>query len=107
MNYSGDLVLVKAKITFKSAEEGGKTLPIRNGYRPNHFFENPALNKMPASFVGDVYFQNDQPVLPGTTTIATIRFLNEPEIKKYLVIGQQWFINEGRRNVATAEIVEM
>jgi hypothetical protein len=105
MSHTSSLIIVKAKFTFKSAEEGGRTLPFRDGYRPNHFFVWPVFNEIPTSFVGDIYFEDGLPASPGETKFGIVRFLNVPGIFKYLNIGQQWFINEGSRNVATAEIV--
>jgi hypothetical protein len=36
-----DLIIVKAKITMKTTEEGGRQFGIKSGYRPNHVFEMP------------------------------------------------------------------
>ena len=36
-------IVIKAKITFKSTEEGGRKTGIKSGYRPNHAFENQSI----------------------------------------------------------------
>lgn len=34
-----DLIIVKAKVTMKTTEEGGRKFGFKSGYRPNHVFE--------------------------------------------------------------------
>jgi len=36
-----NLIIVKAKITMKTTEEGGRQSGFTSGYRPNHVFELP------------------------------------------------------------------
>ena len=102
-----DLIVVKAKITMKATEEGGKHSGITSGYRPNHVFELPQdLNNI-CAYIGDIQLGNQELINPGETKIATVRFLKMPKVEEYIKVGQKWIINEGRRTVGFGEIISI
>jgi translation elongation factor EF-Tu-like GTPase len=102
-----NLIIVKARISMKKTEEGGRQSGFKAGYRPNHVFEMPEdLNKL-ITYVGDIHFEDQELIQPGETKLVTVRFLKQPAIEKYMKIGQQWFINEGARTLGFGEIVKV
>jgi translation elongation factor EF-Tu-like GTPase len=101
-----DLVIVKAKITMKTTEEGGRQSGFKSGYRPNHVFEIPNNLKNLRTYIGDIQFDDQDLIEPGETKIVTVRFLKVPEIEKYILVGQKWFINEAARTLGIGEILE-
>lgn len=101
-----DLIIVKAKITMKTTEEGGRQSGFKSGYRPNHVFEIPDNMKSLRTYIGDIQFDDQDLIEPGETKIVTVRFLKVPEIEKYITVGQKWFINEAVRTLGIGEILE-
>lgn len=101
-----DLIIVKAKITMKMTEEGGRQSGFKSGYRPNHVFEMPDNLKNLRTYIGDIQFDDQDLIEPGETKIVTVRFLKVPEIEKYIMVGQKWFINEAARTLGVGEILE-
>lgn len=104
---TNEMIIVKAKITLKTTEEGGRQTGFKSGFRPNHVFEMPEKGKSLRAYIGDIVFDDQELILPGETTIVTVRFMNVPEIEKYISVGQTWFINEGARTIAMGEILEL
>jgi len=101
------LIVVKASITLKTTEEGGRHAGIKSGCRPNHFFENPGNLNYPSAYIGDIQFDDQVTLEPGETKTVTVRFIKVPAIEKYIVVGQKWFINEGGRTIGVGEILEI
>jgi len=102
-----DLIIVKAKITMKTTEDGGRISGFKSGYRPNHVFELPDNFKNLRTYIGDIRFDDQELIEPGETKIVTVRFLKNPEIEKYINVGQKWFINEAARTLGFGEILEI
>lgn len=104
---TNDLIIVKAKIYFRTATEGGRTTGIKSGYRPNHTFEQPTNFRDIQTFIGDIQFDDQEFIEPGETKIVIVRFLKMPQVEKYIKVGQKWFIYEVPRLVAEGEIIEV
>ncbi len=102
-----NLIIVKAKITIKTAEAGGRKSGFFSGYRPDHVFEMPANKVFLQSFMGDIQFSEQDLIMPGEIKIVTIRFLRRAEIEKYMQVGQTWFIMEGVKIIGFGEILEV
>lgn len=103
----GNLIIVKAKITMKSTEEGGRQFGFKSGYRPDHVFELPDDFKKLKTYAGDIQFDDQALIQPGETKVVTVRFLKVPEVEKYMNVGQKWFINEAESTLGFGEIVEI
>jgi translation elongation factor EF-Tu-like GTPase len=103
----GDLIIVKAEITLKKTEDGGRIYGIKSGYRPNHVFELTNDLKNLKTYIGDIQFDNQETIEPGETKIVTVRFLRMSQIEKYIKIGQKWFINEAARTLGFGEILQI
>lgn len=96
--------IVKARIRLKPTNEGGRKTGIKSGYRPNHVFEYKNGN-MVSAYMGDVIFDEQEWIEPGEEKVVTIRFMSGQAIKDFLTVGRIWWIHEGNRLVAEAEIV--
>lgn len=102
-----DLIIIKASISMKKTEDGGRKSRFLSGYRPNHVFEMPAdLSKL-KTYIGDIQFEGQELFYPGETKIITVRFLRQPAVEKYIRVGQKWFINEGTRTLGFGEVLEI
>jgi hypothetical protein len=104
---SNELIIVSAKVIFITTGEGGKSNPIRSGYRPNHTFEKLVNNKSTSFYIGEVQFSEKEFIYPGETSIVTVIFLKAGDIEKYLAPGHQWYLYEGHRLVAEGEILQL
>ena len=68
-----DLIIVKAKITMKTTEEGGRQSGFKSGYRPNHVFEMPDYLKNLITYISDIQFNDQDLIEPGETKIVLRR----------------------------------
>jgi len=102
-----DLIIVKAKITMKTTEEGGRKSGFKSGYRPNHVFEFPNDLRNLKTYIGDIQFDDQELVEPGETKVVTVRFLKVPQIEKLINVGRKWFINEAAQTLGYGEILEI
>jgi len=96
---------VKAKLTMKKSEVGGRSSGFFSGYRPNHVFEYKDNGQLLMTFIGEIIFEGQNTIEPGETTEVTVRFLLEQPIEKYLDKGRKWWIHEGSRVVGEAEVI--
>jgi translation elongation factor EF-Tu-like GTPase len=103
---TNDLIIVKAKITMKPTEEGGRQSGFKSGYRPNHVFELPDDLRNLKAYIGDIQFAGQELIEPGETKIVTVRFLKIADIDNYITVGRKWFINEAAKTVGFGEILE-
>ena len=101
-----DLIIVKAIITMKRTDEGGRKFGFKSGYRPNHVFELPNNLKNLKTYIGDIQFTDQELIEPGETKVVTVRFLKMPQLEKYIKVGQKWLINEAARTLGFGEILE-
>lgn len=102
-----ELIIIKAKVTFKTPEEGGKSNPITTGYRPNHAFEKPIDIRNIKTYIGEIQFFDQKFLYPGESKIVTVVFSKFGDITKYLIVGRKWFIYEVPRLVAEGEILQV
>lgn len=105
MKSEPDFVIVKARLSMKRIEDGGRETGIISGYRPNHVFEY-TNGQLINTFVGDIKFDGNT-IDPGEQSVVTVRFLRSQPIEKYISIGRRWWIHEGPRVVGEAEILEI
>lgn len=102
---SKDLIVVSAKLIFRATTEGGKSNPIRSGYRPNHSFEKLENNIDRVFYIGEVQFGDKEFIYPGETSIVTVIFMKTGGIENYLTLGPRWYLYEVPRLVAEGEII--
>jgi len=104
---TNDLIIVKARLTMKTTQDGGRQSGFRPGYRPNHVFELPDDLRNLRTFIGDIQFDDQELVEPGETKVVTVRFLKIPGLDKFINVGQKWYINEAARTLGFGEILEI
>ncbi len=102
---SAVFIAIKAKLTLKRTEDGGRSSGILSGYRPNHVFEYKDCGQLLITYIGDIVFDEEDDFRPGQTKIVTVRFLAHQRIEKYLDKGRKWWIHEGARLIGEAEII--
>jgi len=86
---NSDLILLKAKFTLYRADNGGRKTPIITGYRPNHVFEyKENSNDFISAYIGDVNFEGQEFLYPGESIVATVRFLRQGNIERFIQIGR-------------------
>ena len=103
---SNDQITIKARLRLKTTDEGGRWIGIKTAYRPNHVFEYNRKGNFITTYIGEITFDKEWIQL-GETEIVTVSFIHDPAILKYLVVGQKWWIHEGRKLVGEAEILEV
>jgi elongation factor Tu len=94
--------LVRARIRLLATAEGGKTVPIRGSYRPNHNFFGPENRNMA---VGLIDLADGETLNPGENRVLDIIFLTWPGSELYP--GREWRIQEGAQLVGTGQVVEV
>jgi translation elongation factor EF-Tu-like GTPase len=94
-------------IEFLPAEKGGRRTPIclstdsEAHYRPHFRVRDGDGEYLGVEFVDGP----DDPVLPGGSTYATVRFRYEPEVcYDALVVGAQFEVMEGAHVVGTGQV---
>lgn len=98
------LIKVRASVRLLSTEEGGRTDPIRGGYRPNHNFFGPDSREMT---IGLVDLPDGVELRPGETMELTIAFWAWPGLVGQIYSGRRWSIQEGARLVGVGTIKEV
>ena len=104
---TSNLIIVKANIYLLTPEEGGRTIGIKSGYRPNHVFQKPHDIKNMHCYIGDIQFDEYDSIELGKTKTVTVRFLRNPMVEKFIKVGLKWDIYEIPRLIAKAEIIEI
>jgi translation elongation factor EF-Tu-like GTPase len=104
---NNNLIIVKARIKMKTAQEGGRTTGFFSGYRPIHVFEPPKDGQLIVGHGGDIRFEGRELIEPGETAEVIVRFLRTPTVVKYVNVGQKWLICEGARPLGFGEILEV
>ncbi len=97
---------VTANLKLLTTKEGGRLSGIASGYRPNHVFEY-SDGQVLSTYIGEIEFDDSTWIQPGEIRKVTIRFLFVPEIEKYLIVGNKWWIHEGGRLIGEGEILEV
>lgn len=100
----GELISVRAKLTLRKTEDGGRQNGIVSGYRPNHVFEYNN-KELWHTYVGEIVFDLHTTIEPGQCKEVTVRFLMNQPIERYLDKGRKWWLHEGARLVGEAEII--
>jgi len=96
---SDDPCLVEAEITLYKPEDGGRSTPFTQNYRPNHNFDYPKNERM---FIGQVELNEGEWMHPGETKILNITFFDAKGLRELLTVGRKWHIQEGSHVVGEA-----
>jgi len=93
--------LVEAEVTLYKTEDGGRSTPFTQYYRPNHNFDWPENSRM---FMGQFELQENEWVHPGETKILNVTFIDSIGLRELLTIGRVWKIQEGSNVIGEATI---
>lgn len=99
---SGKPIKVLARVSVLGTEEGGRSHPLPNRYRPNHNFGGARDNQF---YIGQLEIPENTSVRPGETTDLVVTFLNGPGLSELLYEGRTWRIQEGSKLVAMAQVL--
>jgi len=105
-DYRDKLIIVKAKLKMKSTEDGGRVHGFTSGYRPNHVFEYKD-GVLLRTYIGDIIFEGQPTIEPEEEKEVMVSFLSQQHIEGYLNIGRRWFIHDGGKCVAEADIIDI
>lgn len=91
---------IEAEIYFLTPEEGGRTTPAFNKYRPQFYYNS-----------GDWDAQHEYPdveeVKPGETVRVFLAFMSPQEHLGKIHVGMEFLIREGARTVGRGKITEI
>ena len=87
-----------ALLTLLPTENGGRTRPVYDSYRPAFSFGSKN------HISGEISFPDDDAVEPGSTAIAKIKLLPSKHIRQNLKSGDSFTILEGNKLVGTGVI---
>ncbi|MBS0334269.1 MAG: hypothetical protein JSS35_15990 [Proteobacteria bacterium] len=102
IEWAGGTALVRAEVRLLSTAEGGKRVPIRESYRPNHNFFGAENLDMAMGFID---FASGDQMKPGETRVLEINFLSWPA--SALQPGREWRIQEGLQLVGIGRILDV
>jgi len=106
-DYRDRFIIVKARLTMKTTEQGGRVHGFTSGYRPNHVFEYKEDGTLLETYIGDIIFEDQLTIDPGEEKVITVRFLSHQTIEKYLNTGRKWWIHEGSKCLGEAEVIDI
>lgn len=101
---STDLVHVIAEVRLLPTKEGGKTVPIRGSYRPNHNFFDADNAVMTGGFIE---LPEGVAVNPGETITVPIALWWWPGLAGQIYVGREWRIQEGSHLVGFGRVIEV
>ena len=91
-----------AKVFFLKSEDGGRTLAVQSGYRPQ--FE---ISGYKYSTSAEQLFVEQDKVFPGEIATSEVRILSPELFEGLLFIGMKFNLAEGRKKVASGEIISI
>ncbi|MEX0641427.1 MAG: hypothetical protein WD468_01935 [Pirellulales bacterium] len=94
-------------IEFLPAEKGGRRTPVRlSTDSPTHYRPHFRVCEGDGEYLGVEFVDGpDDPVVPGGSTYATVRFVYEPEVcYDALDVGAQFEVKEGSRAVGMGKV---
>jgi hypothetical protein len=67
MEGSPDLIIVTARIYFRTTADGGRQGPVKTAYRANHVFEAQDDVRRLQTYIGEIRFSDIPLIYPGVT----------------------------------------
>ncbi len=98
-----ELGYIEAELTMLTADDGGRTAPIRSGYRPNWWLPG---NPERTNAGGTIELVDGDELAPGATgTVRIYPFV--PEAWEQVTIGSRLDVNEGPYLVGRAVVTRI
>jgi translation elongation factor EF-Tu-like GTPase len=91
---------IEAVIVFLRTEDGGKTRPVRSGYRPQFYYDGEdwdAEHKYPGV----------EQVMPGDTVTATLTFTRPHLHLGRVRVGTEFLLREGAKTVGSGRVTRL
>ncbi len=88
-------------MTFLPTADGGRSIPAKSGYRPNHLVLPDYLTS------GHHEYKDMEQVLPGESAITDIWFLSPEQYPKSMQVGKIIRVQEGSRLVGHAKVLKV
>lgn len=104
---SPNIITVKAKIRFKTKAEGGRSISIQNGFRPDHVFEYEENGKLHQAFIGEISFDEYEELELGKSYEVNVRFPFAQRIERFIDKGRKWWIHEGLLQIGEGEMLDI
>ncbi|MTB50752.1 hypothetical protein [Lewinella sp. W8] len=101
------VIRVRAKVRFLPPDEGGRSIPVYDGYRPNHVFEYDDQQNMIEAFMGVIDFNSPEHLELGQEYEVNIRFVMTRGLENHLEAGRKWWMHEGPFLVGEAELLSI
>ena len=92
---------IEAEVTFLPTADGGRSVPAKSGYRPNHLVLPDYLTS------GHHEYKDKEQVLPGESAITEIWFLSPDRYPKSMSVGKVIQVQEGSRVVGHAKVLKV
>jgi elongation factor Tu len=96
-------IQVRASLTLLTTEEGGRSTPVTNKFRPNHNFGDPDNIHF---FIGQIDPIDVEWIHPGETKEVTVTFMNVRWLKEELSVGRKWRIQQATLLIGYAVVNE-
>jgi len=100
----GKPIVVEANIRLLSTEQGGKSSPITQLYRPNHNFGDPDNRNM---FIGQIELGELEYLHPGESRDLRVTFFNVHGLREKLIEGRKWRLQEGTKLVGYGKVLRI
>ena len=97
-------IRIRARIRLLSTAEGGRAVPVRGSWRPNHNFGAADNLEMDVAFIE---FAEGEMLSPGEATERDLLFWSRPRLDEVLTLGREWRIQEGRQIVGVGTVLEI
>jgi elongation factor Tu len=97
-------ILVRASIRLLSSTEGGRLVPVRGSYRPNHNFFGPGAREPAVGFIDLPWWKT---LRPGQSVELRIRFSGVPGLAEQIYPGREWRIQEGDQLVGVGTVLRV
>ena len=104
---SMNIITVRAKVRFKTYEEGGRNKGILSRYRCDQVFEYDEDGKVYQAFMAEFSFEDFAELELGKTYEVNVRFPNAQRVERFMEKGRKWWIHEGSVLVGEGEMLEI
>ena len=91
---------IEAEITFVPTEDGGRSMPVFSGYRPQFYYDENDWD-------AEQEYPDAESVFPGQTVRALLRFVSPDSRVDRVHRGMEFQVREGARVVARGRVTKI